>query len=68
MEKSMKGWKTKTGAIIGAIGVTITGASEMVPIPEISPWLKFAGFLLTGIGGALATWGIGHKIEKNNLK
>lgn len=64
MTQSMGGWKVKTGSFLTAIGVVIAGSAEVIPIYEFGPWLKFAGFILGGIGSAFITWGIGHKIEK----
>jgi len=65
MVQSMGGWKVKTGSFLIAVGVVISGASEVVPVHEIGPWLKFAGYIVGGIGSAMAAWGIGHKIEKS---
>jgi len=64
MIQSMSGWKMKTGSFMVAVGVVITGSADVVPIYELGPWLKFAGYIIGGIGSAFAIWGAGHKIEK----
>jgi len=63
---AMTGWKTKAGAIMVAIGGTISGSSKLAPYPDMEPWLEFIGFIIAGVGGAFTVWGIGHKLEKNN--
>ena len=60
----MTGWKTKAGSIILSIGGVIVGSAEIAPVPGMVPWLKFIGFIVSGVGGALTVWGIGHKLEK----
>jgi hypothetical protein len=62
---AMSGWKTKYGTIAFGIGASLLAAADVIPEPTLVAWLKFAGTLLTGLGGATATFGIGHKIEKN---
>jgi hypothetical protein len=64
MEAPMTGWKTKVGAYALAIGTACLSASDIAPDPTAAEWIRFAGKLLTGLGGALATFGIGHKIQK----
>lgn len=60
----MKGWKTRYGSILLTAGTVILGASDVVPDPTAKEWIKFAGTVITGVGTAMAAWGIGHKIEK----
>jgi hypothetical protein len=60
----MSGWKMKTGSFMVAIGVVIAGSADVVPIYEVGPWLKFAGYIVGGVGSAFTIWGAGHKIEK----
>jgi hypothetical protein len=60
----MKGWKTKTGAALLAIGSVAPGIADACPNPEMATWILFAGKLLQGLGAALTAYGIGHKIEK----
>lgn len=63
--QKMSGWKTKTGTVLLATGSILLGSADLVPAPTVMPWLKFIGTVLTGIGGSLTAWGVGHKIEKN---
>jgi hypothetical protein len=63
----MQGWKTKTGAIIFAIGGALLAASQVVPdfpSPFWANMCKFVGTILSAGGGSLAGVGIAHKIEK----
>ena len=65
-EKShMTGWKTKLGSFLLAFAGVSTGASELIPLPEASPWCKFVAYVAGGVGTAFITWGMGHKLEKN---
>ena len=63
--KPMGGWKMKAGSIMVAVAATITGSAELAPVPEMIPWIKFAAFVVGGIGAAFLAWGAGHKMEKN---
>lgn len=63
--KPMSGWKMKTGSIMVAVAATITGSAELAPIAGMIPWIKFAAFLVGGVGAAFLAWGAGHKMEKN---
>ena len=60
----MSGWKVKTGSIVGATGMALVGVGDVAPTPEMAVWVVFIGKLLAGLGGALAAFGLGHKIEK----
>ena len=60
----MKGWKTKTGAIIAAVGGALLAVADICPKPEWIPWVKFAGTGLLSVGGSLGVVGVAHKIEK----
>lgn len=62
--KPMGGWKMKLGSFLVAIAGVIGGSSEIVPAPEAAPWIKFAAFIVGGVGAAFLAWGAGHKIEK----
>jgi hypothetical protein len=64
----MRGWKVKTGSILLAVGAGLVGSAGVCPNQEIGNWVTFAGVLIGGIGGGLTSWGIGHKVEKNNIK
>ena len=64
MPESITGWKTKYGAVIVAIGMSLLGASEVAPNVDLGIWMKFIGTVLTGLGSGLTAIGIGHKIEK----
>lgn len=55
----MKGWKTKTGAILIALSTVIPPISGL-PL-ELA---EAVTNIMTGVGAALTFWGIGHKIEK----
>jgi hypothetical protein len=63
--KRMGGWKMKLGSFMVAIGALIIGSSEVAPMPEMIPWIKFIGFIVGGVGTAFLAWGAGHKMEKN---
>jgi len=54
----MKGWKTKVGTILAALGGILEGA------PGLFPYQELVGKILLAVGASLATWGIAHKIEK----
>ena len=51
----MNGWKTNTGAVIAAL------SQLLVALNVVSPDM---GDTITTVGGALATIGIGHKLER----
>ena len=53
----MSGWKTW----IGAIFIAASGAATALGYPEIAT-------ILLKIGGFFSIVGIGHKIEKSNIK
>ena len=59
----MKGWKTKTGAILTTLGGVLVSSAESVS-DEVGVWLALAGKVLMAVGGPLAAWGLGHKIDK----
>jgi hypothetical protein len=60
----MQGWKTKWGAAIAFAGVVAEVGSQACPVEEARPWFHFIALILGGGGGALATAGVAHKIEK----
>ena len=60
----MKGWKTKTGASLTAIGGIMTTAADGCPVPEYGPWLKWLGGIMASVGVALMGYGIGAKVER----
>lgn len=60
----MTGWKSKTGAIAGAVGAALLAAVQVCPDPVLAEWLKFIGILLSGGGASLLGVGVAHKIEK----
>lgn len=64
----MKGWKTKTGAIIAVIGGALLAGSQVCPDESLKSWIIFAGTILASAGGGLGAYGIGHKIEKNGKR
>ena len=66
-EENITGWKTKYGAIVVALGMSLLGASEVAPNIELGTWMKFIGTVLTGFGSGLTAVGLGHKIEKGQL-
>ena len=57
----------KAGAGLIALGQVISGSSKFAPDPDMISWLEFIGYMITGIGGAFTVWGIGHKLEKNQV-
>jgi len=54
----MTGWKLKLGTILCAIG------GILAQIPEFFDGQHAFGAGLISIGGPLAAYGLGHKIEK----
>lgn len=60
----MKGWKSKYGGILVAVGTTLGASAAVAPTPEMQPWLVFLGILVGGVGTALLGIGVAHKIEK----
>jgi len=62
----IKGWATKTGVVIFAIGGALLASCEMCPVDTGIGWLKFIGTLLTSLGGAMAGLGIARKVERSN--
>jgi hypothetical protein len=60
----MKGWKTKTGAILTAVGGILATASSGCPVPEWGPWFQWVGGVLGSVGVALMGYGIGAKVER----
>jgi hypothetical protein len=60
----MTGWKTKTGAILTAVGGVLTTSADGCPVPDWSPWLKWIGGVTAGLGVALMGYGIGDKVER----
>lgn len=67
MDVPMTGWKTKVGSYALAIGTACLSAADLAPDPTAAEWIRFSGKLLTGLGGALAAFGIGHKIQKGQV-
>jgi hypothetical protein len=63
--KPMKGWKTKTGAILLSVGAFLSSTSELIQDPDIFMWMDFAGKTILGLGTSLTAWGLGHKLDKN---
>jgi hypothetical protein len=55
-------WMTKTGAIVVAISGALGGAAQILPIPDVKPWVDFLALLLGGIGAALMGQGIRRNI------
>lgn len=66
----MKGWKTKTGIIIGVVGGALLAGAQVVPPNklELAGWLQFAGVMLSFAGTGLGGYGIAHKGEKNTAE
>lgn len=64
----LKGWKTKTGLIIGVLGGALLAGVEVAPSPEIATWLKFLGTIFMNIGSGMTAYGVAHKVEKSNAK
>ena len=62
----MSGWKTKLGAFLIAVAATIKGSAGLIPSPDVVPWINWFAFIVSGVGGAFAVWGVAHKLEKNN--
>jgi hypothetical protein len=58
------GGKTKTGAILLAVGVAIYQTVDLCPLPAMVPWIKYIGSLVAAAGGALGLVGIGGKVDK----
>lgn len=58
------GGKTKTGAILLAVGVAIYQTVDLCPMPAAVPWIKYIGSLVAAAGGALGLVGIGGKVDK----
>lgn len=55
----MGGWKTWVGsAMLGLFGAGQAVIQAGAPIPEWAPWV------LAGLGGFMASVGLGSKIEK----
>ena len=58
------GSKTKTGAILLAVGVAVYQTVDLCPLPAIVPWIKYIGSIICAVGGALGIVGIGGKVDK----
>lgn len=67
MKESMKGWKTKYGSVALIAGQVLMGSADVAPEPSVSVWMSFIGKILTGVGGGMTAWGLGHKLEKNKV-
>jgi hypothetical protein len=61
------GYKTNTGAVLVAIGGVLVSMAEGCPISDLIYWIQMAGSLMVAIGGALAVYGIGDKIDRGNV-
>lgn len=61
---NMLGGKTKTGAVLLALGVAIYNTVDICPVPAWIPWIKYVGSIACAVGGALGLVGIGHKVDK----
>lgn len=61
----MKGWKTKVGLLLIAVGEATKGLSATMAAPELAPeiYLKI-GEVLVYAGGIMTAWGVAHKIQK----
>lgn len=66
VQQKQLSWKTKTGAIMTALGGGLLAGAKFImgTRPDIALWLGLAGTVLFTSGGSLAAVGIGHKIEK----
>jgi hypothetical protein len=62
---AMTGWKTKVGTITLIAGTALMGAADVAPSMAVADWMTFVGKILTGVGGGLTAFGLGHKLEKN---
>jgi hypothetical protein len=63
----MTGYKTNTGAVLVAIGGVMVSMAEGCPISDLVYWIKMGGSIMVAVGGALAVYGIGDKIERCNV-
>jgi hypothetical protein len=61
---NMLGGKTKSGAVLLAVGVAIYNTVDLCPVSEWVPWIKYLGALISAAGGALGLVGIGGKVDK----
>lgn len=63
----MKGWKTNTGAGMGAVGGVLVSMADSCPLTDLVYWIRFVGSILVALGGSLAVYGLGDKINRGNV-
>lgn len=61
---NMLGGKTKLGAVLIAIGMTMYSTVDICPVASWIPWIKWIGTMIGGVGTALGIVGIGNKVER----
>ena len=60
-----KSWMTKTGVILTTVGTITASTAQVIPVPEVAPWMNVAAILAAGIGAALMGQGIRRRLPAN---